>query len=114
MLNPANRQTYVPKQVRNRVTDVNITRGYTEEDEITYTIPKGYRLEKTVLNEKLEKPFGNFTATMELNGDKLVYKRKFQVIGGTYSKDTYPDVVDFFQAVADADEYNVVLIKNSN
>ena len=114
LLNPANRQTYVPKQVRNRVTDVNITRGYTEEDEITYTIPKGYRLEKTVLNEKLEKPFGNFTATMELNGDKLVYKRKFQVIGGTYSKDTYPDVVDFFQAVADADEYNVVLIKNSN
>jgi len=114
LLNPANRETYIPRQVRNRVTDVNITRGHTEEDEITYTIPPGYRLEKTVLNEKLEKPFGNFSATMELKGDKLIYKRKFQLIGGTYNKDIYPDVVDFFQAVVDADEYNVVLVKNSN
>ena len=113
LLNPANRETYVPKQVRNRVTDVSITRGYTEEDEIAYTIPPGYRLEKKVLNEKLEKPFGNFTATMELKGDKLTYKRKFQLIGGTYNKDIYPDVVDFFQAVVDADEYNVVLIKTA-
>jgi len=114
LLNPANRETYIPKQVRNRLTDVSITRGYTEEDEVTYIIPQGYRLEKKILNEKLDKPFGNFTATMELKGDKLTYKRKFQLIGGTYSKDVYPDVVDFFQAVVDADEYNVVLVKTNN
>jgi len=50
---------------------------------------------------------------MELKGDKLTYKRKFQLIGGAYDKSVYPDVVDFFQSVADADEYNVVLVKNN-
>ncbi|MCO5948991.1 DUF3857 domain-containing protein [Mucilaginibacter flavidus] len=113
-LNPINRKGYVPRQVRNRTTDVYFNEGYTDNDEITYTIPKGYRLEKMVLNEKLDKPFGNFTATMELKGDKLTYKRKFQLIGGTYNKAIYPDVVDFFQAVVDADEYNVVLVKSGN
>jgi len=111
LLNPANRENYVPKQLRNRVNDVNIPRGETEEDEVTYTIPAGYRLEKRILNVSVDKPFGKFTANMELNGDKLTYKRKFQLIGGTYDKSVYPDVVDFFQSVVDADEYNVVLIK---
>lgn len=112
LLNPANRETYVPKQVRNRLNNISITRGSTEEDEVTYTIPAGYRLEKRVLNIDIDKPFGKFTASMELKGDKLTYKRKFQLIGGTYDKSVYPDVVDFFQSVVDADEYNVVLIKD--
>jgi len=111
LLNPANRENYVPKQLRNRVNDVNIPRGQTEEDEVTYTIPAGYRLEKRILNVSVDKPFGKFTANMELKGDKLTYKRKFQLIGGTYDKSVYPDMVDFFQSVVDADEYNVVLIK---
>ena len=112
LLNPANRENYVPKQVRNRQNSVNITRGYTETDEVTYTIPAGYRLEKKPLNVNLNKPFGSFTASMVLKGDKLIYKRKFQLIGGTYDKGVYQDVVDFYQSVVDADSYNVVLVKN--
>jgi hypothetical protein len=111
LLNPANRENYVPKQVRNRQNSVNITRGYTEIDEITYTIPAGYRLEKMPLNVTLNKSFGSFTASMVLKGDKLIYKRKFQLIGGAYDKDVYQDVVDFYQSGVDADSYNVVLAK---
>lgn len=113
LLNPANRQTYIPKQVRNRLNNVSITRGETEEDEVTYTIPAGCRLEKRLLNVNIDKPFGKFTASMELKGDQLTYKRKFQLIGGDYDKGVYPDLVDFFQSVADADEYNVVLVKKN-
>lgn len=111
LLNPANRENYVPKQVRNRQNSVNITRGFTEIDEVTYTIPADYRLEKMPLNVNLNKSFGNFTASMVLKGDKLIYKRKFQLIGGTYDKEVYQDVVDFYQSVVDADSYNVVLAK---
>lgn len=111
LLNPVNRENYVPKQVRNRQNSVNIPRGYTEIDEITYTIPAGYRLEKMPLNVNLNKSFGSFTASMVLKGDKLIYKRKFQLIGGTYDKEVYQDVVDFYQSVVDADSYNVVLVK---
>jgi hypothetical protein len=111
-LDPINRLA-IPSQVRNRVNNVYINRGYTDEDEIIYTIPVGYHLEKDPLDLSIDKPFAKFKATMQLKGNQLIYKRKFQVIDGTYSKDAYQDLVDFYQAVVDADEYNVVLVKNN-
>ncbi len=113
MLNPIYRSDWVPKTVRNRSNPVYINRGYTDVDEITYTVPSGYRLEKEPLNVSIDKPFGKFSVTMELKDDQLVYKRKFQLIDGTYSKDTYDDFVDFCQSVADADDYSVTLIKGT-
>jgi len=110
-LNAINR-SHPLHHIVNRYNPVCITRGYTEEDEITYTLPKGYRLESEPLHKSIEKPFGSFTATMTINGDQLVYKRKFQLNDGNYSKEIYPDMEDFFQSAADADEYNVRLVKN--
>jgi hypothetical protein len=100
------------RQEQHRVNPIYINRGYTEEDEITYTLPKGYRLDSEPLHLIIEKPFGNFSAIMKINGDQLVYTRKFQLKDGTYSKDIYQDMVDFYQSVADADEFNVTLVKN--
>lgn len=114
LLNPANRKTSGLKQIRSRVNNVYITRGYTDEDEITYTLPAGYRLEKKLLNVNINKPFANFIATMTLKGRELTYKRRFQLVDGSYNKEVYPDMVDFYQAVIDADAYTVVLIKNAN
>jgi hypothetical protein len=113
MLNPANRRTDVPKQGVNRLNDVYINRGYTEEDEVTFTIPAGYHLDKKPLNDIVDKPFAKFNTTMELKGNQLIYKRKLQLIDGTYSKDIYQDFVDFLQEVVDADSYTVVLAKNN-
>jgi hypothetical protein len=113
MLNPVNRKTDVPKQVFNRLNDVYINRGYTKEDEVTFTVPANYHLDKTPLNDIIDKPFAKFTSTMELKGNQLIYKRKLQLIDGTYSKDTYQDFVDFFQEVVDGDSYTVVLVKNN-
>ena len=96
----------------NRQNAVYVSDGLTDLDQVTYTIPNGYRLEKVPLNVSIKKPFGNFTATMKLNGNQLVYKRKFQLIDGTYSKDMYQDMIDFYQDVADADDYTVSLVKN--
>jgi hypothetical protein len=111
MLNSFDRAGRPPPQVQNRVNDVYINRGYTEEDEITYTLPQGYRLEKTPFNYSVNKPFGSFSVSMAVNGDKLIYKRRFKVIDGTYSKETYQDLIDFYQTAYDADEYTVSLVK---
>ena len=111
MLNSVNRRNNAPRQLRNRTTSVSITRGFTEEDDISYTLPKGYRLEVEPLDVKLNKPFGNFTATITINDGQLTYKRKFQLIQGDYSKDKYQELVDFYEAVVDADNYNAALVK---
>jgi hypothetical protein len=114
-INPVNRisDENVPKQVHNRKNDVYINDGYTVEDDITYTLPEGYHLDSTPLATDVTKPFGSFNASMKIEGNKLTYKRKLILINGTYPKDSYPDLVDFFQSAADADDYSVALVKNN-
>jgi len=111
--NAANRVYSRPKRVINRKTDVYINEGYTDEDNITYTLPAGYHAEYTPEEVTLKKPFGSFTATSIIKDGKLIYKRKLQLIDGTYPKDSYDDLVDFFQSVLDADSRTVTLIKNN-
>jgi transglutaminase-like putative cysteine protease len=113
LINAANRNYRIPKEVRNRQTDFYINEGYTDEDEINYTIPKGYHLEKFPLNVNLNNAFGSYTAKMDLKGDKLSYKRKLQLLDGNYSKDTYQDLVDFYEKVVNADAYSVTLVKDN-
>lgn len=113
MANPANRITTPLREVRNRHFDVHINRGYTDEDEITYTIPAGYKIDLRPKNVKIEKPFGRFEASVTVNGDKVIYSRKLQVIDGDYSKETYQDMVDFYQQVTDSDDDNITLTKGS-
>jgi transglutaminase-like putative cysteine protease len=112
LLNATNRTYHPPKQVMNRKTDVYINEGYTDEDEIVYTLPAGYHSDSNNLDVSLKTPFGNFNATSSVKDGKLIYKRKMQIIDGTYPKDTYQDLVDFYRSVVDADEYTVTLVKN--
>jgi len=112
LINTANRMYTRPKQVMNRKTDVYINEGYTDEDDITYTLPAGYHTDSNGLNVHLKTPFGSFAATSTVRDGKLIYKRKLQLIDGTYPKDTYQNLVDFFQSVVDADAYLVTLVKN--
>ena len=110
-LNPLNRLHSI-KDVRNRVNPVYINRGYTDEDEIVYTLPAGYHADMEPVNIIVKKPFGNFKATTVISDGKLVYKRKVEIIDGTYDRDSYPELVEFYQTIADADNYNVTLVKN--
>jgi transglutaminase-like putative cysteine protease len=112
-VNSVNRTGRTPREVSNRQTNFYINEGFTDDDEINYTIPAGYRLEKTPLNISVSKPFGNYSAKVSLKGDKLVYTRKMQLIDGTYDKSTYQDFVDFYQRVVDADNYSVTLVKGN-
>ncbi|MGY3212120.1 DUF3857 domain-containing transglutaminase family protein [Mucilaginibacter sp. HD30] len=112
LLNAANRSNNVPAELRNRTTDVYINDGYADEDEIVYTLPfDNYRTEKIPLNIAISKPFGSYSATMELTGNQLVYKRKIQLLAGTYDKSLYADLVEFYRKVGDADAYSIALVK---
>lgn len=113
LINSVNRRTGVPREIRNRTTSVYLNDGYTDEDEISYTLPKGYHFEKLPLNLNVEKPFGTYQATMVLKGNVLTYKRRIAIIDGTYDKSAYQDLIDFYQTVVEADNYNTILVKNN-
>ncbi|RYY35761.1 MAG: DUF3857 domain-containing protein [Sphingobacteriaceae bacterium] len=109
MPNLANQWKSPLRGVRNRNTNVDIKNGFTDEDEIIYTVPEGYKLVKQPLLITIDKPFGKYMALVTLNGNKLTYKRYIQLIEGVYSKDTYAELVSFYQSVVDHDGYSVIL-----
>jgi len=112
LLNAANRSNRTPAELRSRSTDVYINDGYADEDEIIYTLPSdNYRAEKIPLNIAISKPFGSYSATMQLRGNQLIYRRKIQLMAGTYDKTLYADLVEFYRKVGDADAYSVALVK---
>ncbi|MEN0055375.1 MAG: DUF3857 domain-containing protein [Mucilaginibacter sp.] len=113
IVNATNRVTHVPREVRNRRLDVYINRGFTDEDEISYTLPAGYKVDMRPANVSISKPFGKFSASITVKNNQLIYKRSLQVFDGTYSKDTYQDLIDFYQAIVESDDNNVTLIKGN-
>lgn len=114
LINPVNRHVSIPRELKNRLNEVYLNAGYLDEDEITYAFPTGFRSEKAPLNILIKKPFGTYTATMSIKDGILTYNRKIHIIDGNYTKDTYQDLIDFYQQVVDADNYNVMLVKTLN
>ncbi|OKS87033.1 DUF3857 domain-containing protein [Mucilaginibacter polytrichastri] len=112
MINSVNRISTTPHEIRNRVNPMYINRGYTDEDVITYTLPDGYHADRALLDVKLHKDFGNYIANITIKDNRLVYTRKMQLIDGTYTKEAYNELVDFYQAVVDADNYTITMVKN--
>jgi len=113
LANATNRTHTVPREVRNRRHEVYINRGYTDEDEIIYTLPANYHVDLRPADVSISKPFGKFSASISVKGNELVYKRRVQLIDGTYSKDIYQDLIDFYQAIVESDDNNVTLAKSN-
>jgi len=109
--NTASRYITPLKNVTNRNNPVYINRGYLDEDEIVYNLPEGYRVATKLLELTIDKPFGKYKASMYIAGNKLVYKRSLQINDGTYPKDIYDDLVDFYQTVYEADNYTLTMEK---
>lgn len=109
--NTASRYIRPLQDITNRINDVYINRGYLDEDEITYNLPDGFRIDSKLLNLTIDKPFGKYITSTEIKANKLIYKRKLQINDGTFSKDIYPDMVDFYQTVYEADNYTLTMVK---
>ncbi len=111
-LNPVSKISAVPAQVFNRTTDVFIAESFTNNDEYTYTLPAGYHLQNSTFHRTMEKQFGSYTATYRMEGNRLIYTRKFELAGGNYPKTMYQDLVDLYQYASDADSHSVILMKD--
>ena len=108
-LNMINRHSQ-PRDIANRINEVYINRGWIDVDDITYIIPKGYKIEFKPSDLKLESPFGMYTTTIVQTGDKISYLRKMQLNKGLYPADSYEKLFNFFQSAAEADDQKIILL----
>ncbi|RKR84252.1 uncharacterized protein DUF3857 [Mucilaginibacter gracilis] len=109
--NTASRNIKPVKDILNRANPVYVNRGYRDEDEIIYTLPAGFKVSTINMAVNIDKPFGRYTVSTKVEGNKLIYKRLLQLNDGTYSKDVYPDMVDFYQSIYDTDNATLTMEK---
>ena len=109
--NVLNKNTNVPQRYRSRKMPFKISRGYLEEDFFTIQIPEGYALEAFPENTNLSTEFGEYSRTIQAEGNVLTFKRSFFIKPGDYSSEKYNTYRDFRKEVSRNDNSQVSLIK---
>ena len=106
-INLFNKSNIIP-EVKNRTLKVYVNRGYTDEDELTYLLPKDFKLEALPKNKQINSAFGSYSATILLEGRTLIYKRKMVLKDGTYPAEQYQEFSTFINDINAADHSRVV------
>ena len=112
-LNAYNPLRGVPQRYRTRNNPFEISRGFTDYDEITIDLPKGYTVDAKPENFELKDVFGYYkTEYVVVNENQLIYKRTFTTNAGYYDKKEYDNFRKFREQVARNDNAKIVLVKN--
>ncbi len=82
-------------RTRNRTQDVFINRGFTDVDELHYTLPENLVPFVIPANERWETPMASYEFSTQIKDGVLVTYRRFQLREGTYPAETYEE----FQAM---------------
>ena len=110
-LNLLNRKESVPRKVENRKTSFALPYGFKDMDEISYTLPKGYKVEFVPKDILLESEFGKYTANITVKDNTIIYKRTQLINSNTYGPEKYKSLVDFYKKIYLADKQKAILAK---
>lgn len=101
--NQFTKQEPVSRTIRNRESDIWINHGYTETDTISYILPDNMIFIEPALNNSFASIFGKYSFNTEMQENKLFYIRKFTLLNGVYPKESFDELVDFFNHIAKTD-----------
>lgn len=112
--NLLNRLASAPEKLEKRRSDMIFYFGTTDEDKIVYEIPVGYTLESKPNDINLKTAFGEFSSSVKLENNELIYTRKFVRNAGRFPAEKYNELLEFMTAIAKADKSKVVLVGTAN
>jgi transglutaminase-like putative cysteine protease len=111
-LNLANRKESVPAKIDDRKTYFAVAFAYQDEDEITYTLPKGHGIEFLPKDITLTSDFGTYTAKFIAKDNTIIYKRTLTVNAKTFPPAKYNEYVEYNKKIYQADKQKAVLVKS--
>lgn len=88
------------------------SRGFTEEDFVTVSIPKGYHLESQFEPIVVSTEFGSFEVSVKYENSQIFIHRKLILNAVIRPKETFPEFVAFSKAISKADKTKLVLLKD--
>lgn len=112
-VNAFNQLTSIPQRYRNRMTPFEIQRGFIDTDEVVISLPEGYSIEAQPESISISEKFGEYKAEYQLlEGNKMLYKRTWQLNEGFYASNEYENYRLFMEKIAKNDNAKLVLVKN--
>lgn len=108
-LNMLNQRKSSPAKVENRKLPVVQTYSYHDKDSIVYTLPAGYITESVPKSKTITTEFGEYRSSCKVEENKAIYVREVKINHGTWPKEKYAEVVDFYSGIVSADKAKLVL-----
>lgn len=108
--NLATKFKYIPENNGNRQSDITIAIGFIDIDTVSITLPENYYSEYTPKPSNIKSIFGTYSTETKIVGNKLLYIRRFEQDKGTFAKEKYPELIEFYKSIVKEDKSKVVLI----
>lgn len=108
--NPLNKRTYIPRNVKQRKTDVYINTSYLDVDSVLFQVPEGYHVEHFPSGIEIKNNFGVYQTTFEASEHGILYIRKMILNKGIHPADSYAELRNMFKQIAKADKTKIVLV----
>ncbi len=108
-VNIFNQMKSIPARVENRKLPVYREYAWSDEDSLIFHLPEGFKVETIPTAKNLCTDFGEFSSTIEVKGDQLCYVRKLKMNRGTWPKERYAELVEFYSTIVSADKSRLVL-----
>ncbi|TAG05233.1 MAG: DUF3857 domain-containing protein [Cytophagia bacterium] len=107
------RQSNIEKQ-EGRITDIYIDKyEYTDIDTLQYEIPEVYYVEGVAQEHHFTSVFGEYETKLKIEKGKLTYIRKLSMKKGTYPKEKYKELIEFYNNIYKADNAKIVFVKST-
>jgi hypothetical protein len=112
VVNVFNRNTSVPKRVKNRKHPYEISRGFQENDTFEIKLPKDYTIEFLPENIVIENEFGLYKAEfLKKSENAILYKRTLKIKKTTLNNSKFESYRNFREQIARSDNAKVILTK---
>ncbi|MEJ2882032.1 DUF3857 domain-containing protein [Pedobacter sp. GR22-6] len=110
-LNLLNRQGGTVIPIESRKTYFAVDYSYSDEDEIIYTVPAGYKVEFVPKDIVIDSEFGKYTAKAVVKDNKIIYTRTKSMTNKKYPPEKYNEYVAFSKKIFQADKQKSILTK---
>lgn len=111
-LNVLNKFSQQPSKSRSRKHDIEISRGFYDNDEVLINIPSSMVVKELPEDVAIDNEYGKYNYSVTRKGEnELVYKRTFILNEGSYSKENYEDFRKFLKSVVKHDNQKIIVNK---
>lgn len=94
-----------------RTVDFIFSHAYRHEDRAEIELPEGYQLEQGLADLSLQTPYGSYSRSAKMVGNKLVYTRTMEQYSGRFPASAQKEIIKFYDEIYRADRARMVLVK---